>query len=81
MKKKVITALALSIPVLISSGNMVSAQINTPANMSTVNTNSPKLLNYQEQRKQVVNIETAIREAIPGYVKYMHGFGKVLVQV
>ncbi|MCU5601404.1 hypothetical protein [Bacillus wiedmannii] len=76
MKKKTITALALSIPVFISSGNIASAQINPLANMSIGNTNSQKLSNYQEQRKQVVNIETAIREAIPGYVKYIHGFGE-----
>ncbi|OUA87853.1 hypothetical protein [Bacillus thuringiensis] len=76
MNKKVITALALSIPVLVSSGNMASAQVNTPTNMSTENIDSQKLLVYQEQRKQVVNIETAIREAIPGYVKYIHGFGE-----
>ncbi|EOP79330.1 hypothetical protein IGM_06309 [Bacillus cereus HuB4-4] len=76
MKKKVITALALSIPVLISSGSMASAQTNSPDKMSSESKQSQKQVNYPEQGKQVVNIETAIREAIPGYVKYIHVFGE-----
>lgn len=73
MKKKVLTAVALSIPMLISSGNITSAETNI---LSNVNPNSPEsqeLSNYQNQQKQVVNIETAAREAIPGYARFIHG--------
>ncbi|OUB80918.1 hypothetical protein [Bacillus wiedmannii] len=76
MKKKIITALALSIPVLISSGDLTSAQTNTSSKINPENSYLQKIKNYQEQKKQVVNIETAIRKAIPGYVKYLHGYGE-----
>lgn len=75
MKKKVLTAVVLSIPMLISSGNITSAETNI---LSNVNPNPPELQelsNYQNQQKQVVNIETAAREAIPGYARFIHGQG------
>ncbi|PFI75757.1 hypothetical protein [Bacillus cereus] len=75
MKKKVLTVMALSIPMLISSGNITSAQTNVSSNENLVSSEPQKLSNYQNPQKQVVNIETAVREAIPGYARFIHGQG------
>jgi len=73
MKKQVLTASVLSIPILISSANITSAKTNFSSNVSQVLLEPQKTYNYQNQQKQVVNIETAAREAIPGYARFIHG--------
>ncbi|MBK3496535.1 hypothetical protein JFL43_17055 [Viridibacillus sp. YIM B01967] len=76
MKKQVVTAMILSVPLFISSGNVASAQTNVPQNVNLENTPLQKISNQQKQQMQVVNIEHAAREAIPGYARFIHALGE-----
>ncbi|QDX95436.1 hypothetical protein EEL32_06760 [Brevibacillus laterosporus] len=75
MKKQILTAMVLSAPLLISSGNVASAHTNVSTNVNLENPQLQKLSNYQTQQTQVVNIEQVTRKVIPSYARYINGIG------
>ncbi|HHP1054011.1 hypothetical protein [Bacillus thuringiensis] len=76
MKRKILTAALVGMPLCIISGNTANAQINTSQGIIPEQSSLQKLSSYQTQESQVVNIDQVVRKAIPGYARFVNGLGE-----
>ncbi|MED3684441.1 hypothetical protein P4530_15725 [Bacillus thuringiensis] len=80
-KTKILTGIMFSVPLLISSGSIASAN-GMNSNITNVETSQlQKSANYQVAQKQTVNIEQVARKVIPNYARYIHGIANSSVRV